>query len=727
MEKFKRLSKKSILLSWIIAYVAIFAIPLITGVRVMSIYNAELERETRRKNISSVELICNNLSDSLEWADAFYMEVIKSPYYLELLNCTDEELFYREYGNRFLDDVSLRTLTLQNLELWYIYSVDTGKIIAPNGMFESDFFYQTYLRTTLMNIDEWEKYMSFDSLQKHGTLKGLDSNYLIYNIPMRNLNLKKTGYVLSFLINAEAFFKNVSELKGKCTIEIKDAYGKEVYSLTSPNMNKQRFILNDTIMVNTTKLNVIVEIESYVANSSMRKMKRILAIYIFVDLIIGVCLMLLFLRRNYNPIARMILQIGENDIGEENELKIIENYLKNIISDNERLQDTTSKQEKDIKGLIIKQSLFTSLDENDIKNTNLIGENEQFMLVAFYMQNPDKFELKKDGTVRDKIRELNYVISNITEDLIEKDHFETINVSIDNASLFMIKIKDQGIQYERKINDYLEFVVKFINEDFGGDIYEISSKIYSSANEINIAYSEIKNIEEKRRIFGTNQYILNDKTIDTEYDFNVEREFHRCITNKDFDGAKNAANIILDRMQNNREATPMSIKIMLIYLAMTVANLTHDTVKDFASITPEEIIGICTSIESTREFISKCLEEANAQKYSEYKNSMQNVFISKIISHIESNYSDTNLNMSKIGDMLRMTPAYLSKLFKNEKGESVSEYINKVRIDKAKELLSNPNYRIEDISEMVGFGSVRTFNRTFRALTGISPSKYAGR
>lgn len=74
-----------------------------------------------------------------------------------------------------------------------------------------------------------------------------------------------------------------------------------------------------------------------------------------------------------------------------------------------------------------------------------------------------------------------------------------------------------------------------------------------------------------------------------------------------------------------------------------------------------------------------------------------------------------------------MTPAYLSKLFKNEKGESVSEYINKVRIDKAKELLSNPNYRIEDISEMVGFGSVRTFNRTFRALTGISPSKYAGR
>jgi AraC-like DNA-binding protein/ligand-binding sensor protein len=67
---------------------------------------------------------------------------------------------------------------------------------------------------------------------------------------------------------------------------------------------------------------------------------------------------------------------------------------------------------------------------------------------------------------------------------------------------------------------------------------------------------------------------------------------------------------------------------------------------------------------------------------------------------------------------------YICKLFKRHTGVNLMEYISRLRVERAKELLVNPQLRISEIAFEVGFQSLTHFNRVFRALVGESPTEY---
>lgn len=71
-----------------------------------------------------------------------------------------------------------------------------------------------------------------------------------------------------------------------------------------------------------------------------------------------------------------------------------------------------------------------------------------------------------------------------------------------------------------------------------------------------------------------------------------------------------------------------------------------------------------------------------------------------------------------------MSPAYLGHIFKKETGVFFNEYLNQCRINRSVILLRNPNNKIKDIAENVGFTSVSYFVKCFREKKGISPAKY---
>ena len=62
--------------------------------------------------------------------------------------------------------------------------------------------------------------------------------------------------------------------------------------------------------------------------------------------------------------------------------------------------------------------------------------------------------------------------------------------------------------------------------------------------------------------------------------------------------------------------------------------------------------------------------------------------------------------------------------FKKATGLTFTDYLGRVRVEKAKSLLLNPNLRISEIAYAVGFQSLRHFNRVFRELTGQSPTDF---
>lgn len=67
---------------------------------------------------------------------------------------------------------------------------------------------------------------------------------------------------------------------------------------------------------------------------------------------------------------------------------------------------------------------------------------------------------------------------------------------------------------------------------------------------------------------------------------------------------------------------------------------------------------------------------------------------------------------------------YICKLFKKSTGLNLTEYVSRLRVERAKELLHNPQVRISEIAYEVGFQSLTHFNRVFRAMVGESPTAF---
>jgi len=89
---------------------------------------------------------------------------------------------------------------------------------------------------------------------------------------------------------------------------------------------------------------------------------------------------------------------------------------------------------------------------------------------------------------------------------------------------------------------------------------------------------------------------------------------------------------------------------------------------------------------------------------------------------IELQYQD-ELSLAMISDKVNVSAGYFSELFKKATGINFVEYVARLRVEKAKNLLQKPQMRISEIAFEVGFQSLSQFNRAFRKYAGMTPSE----
>lgn len=89
-------------------------------------------------------------------------------------------------------------------------------------------------------------------------------------------------------------------------------------------------------------------------------------------------------------------------------------------------------------------------------------------------------------------------------------------------------------------------------------------------------------------------------------------------------------------------------------------------------------------------------------------------------------HSNEDLSLESIAEKVHVSSAYFSQIFKREMGAGFSDYLNGLRIEKAKVLLKQPFLKINEIADIVGYRSIVHFNRTFKRYVGVTPSEYRG-
>lgn len=103
--------------------------------------------------------------------------------------------------------------------------------------------------------------------------------------------------------------------------------------------------------------------------------------------------------------------------------------------------------------------------------------------------------------------------------------------------------------------------------------------------------------------------------------------------------------------------------------------------------------------------------------------SIGSVYVKKTCDYIHSNYED-DIKLDDVANLLFVHPSYLRKLFKEELNETFVGYLTNIRIERAKQLLSNSSLPMVEISEAIGIKNREHFQRIFTKSVGITPGSY---
>lgn len=105
------------------------------------------------------------------------------------------------------------------------------------------------------------------------------------------------------------------------------------------------------------------------------------------------------------------------------------------------------------------------------------------------------------------------------------------------------------------------------------------------------------------------------------------------------------------------------------------------------------------------------------------KNNQNEILIEEVKEHIKKNYQE-GITLTELSQHFNVSSGYLSKLFLDYVGENFTDYLNMIRVNKAKELLKTTDKKIYQIADEIGFNDSFYFSSWFKRLVGVTPTTY---
>jgi two-component system response regulator YesN len=179
-------------------------------------------------------------------------------------------------------------------------------------------------------------------------------------------------------------------------------------------------------------------------------------------------------------------------------------------------------------------------------------------------------------------------------------------------------------------------------------------------------------------------------------------------------------NVILAYILKQRVASPSKAKSFLTILNTKLNELFQAMIPQYtpAALTEEDEQGIRKHFAG---LLDTWLIASPKYESQQFKNS-----IKQVCDYLNAHYYE-NFTLARLAYMSHMSVSYFSMLFKKTTGHTFLNYLNLVRLQKAKELLKEPDLKIYEIADMVGYTSLPYFNRIFKQIVTITPVEYRKR
>lgn len=276
--------------------------------------------------------------------------------------------------------------------------------------------------------------------------------------------------------------------------------------------------------------------------------------------------------------------------------------------------------------------------------------------------------------------------------------------------------------------------LEMLENEFGLTVTVAISRVYHSPMELCNAMEDVEHVFEYQQLLDEDYPITTYEELtyrhvpQSETSFlELETRLLGCVRGADFGGMR----MVLHELINNEfgEARPTvdtfrfrlyGVVNTLLYLMNEIRKIVGDAFVDEAldpgprltnAHTLKEIVVVMDDIMDTLELHTTQQQRIKVPSWVE-----------KVHKYARENYRDPNLTVSYIADQFGMTPTYCSKVFREQYGIRLFDFIQLRRLEAAK-LLLDTDQSLKDIAETTGFSSALTMSRAFKRYDGLAPSK----
>lgn len=258
---------------------------------------------------------------------------------------------------------------------------------------------------------------------------------------------------------------------------------------------------------------------------------------------------------------------------------------------------------------------------------------------------------------------------------------------------------------------------------YGGNVVEEMEDVYESYQNAAFAFMNEKERTESHVIW----FRKNKKKMVAVFPyFELSVKLTRLVTSGDEQGLHDALKEIMTEyiLESNLPAWLQQILLnelqaILFHILVRLELEEQEYQKYFSELEKEHRIPLIEQITSTLGLYRSLCALVNEKKTKEAGKMMP-----AILAFLDANYGDPDLSLTMVADTFQISVPYLSSLFKASAGVNFSNYVEDVRIEKAKGLLKNTSLSVGEIAVATGYSSTNSFSRAFRRVTGDSASEY---
>ncbi|MDR6549187.1 AraC family transcriptional regulator [Paenibacillus qinlingensis] len=654
---------------------------------------------------------------------------------------------------------------------FYIYFPEGDFVLSDSSYYQSDLFYKQNMSATGISMEQWRNYLAQTqrgSFYNFLELGGVVQNGIIYT---QGLPIQQGGSYPAALVielNEERLLSSIRNIQtyNQGNVYIFDAQNKLLASTEGDKARERTFDfskkggerIGNTSAVWDGEQVVLSYIESqqsnwkyvYVLPAKLYSEKseyvwNMSLLMLAVALIIGLIIAVLLARRNYSPLQKLVRSVAERSGNQtlshakSNEYDYLEEAIDNTFGRYQDMNRTIEKQNKTLRSNLLVRLLKGRI-ENDFPIADVLPEygiklrSEDFAVVLFYLDDYSGFFRHDEQDVEKKREFVHLIMTNIVEELAGQKH-QGWMTEVDEMLACIINF-EPGTSAETAIADLkslAEESQRFISNRFH-ILFTVSiSSNHKSSMQLPVAYLEALEAMEYRMLLGGQTIIWHDqiKVQKPSYDYTMEKEHQliNYVNAGDFPGAKAMLDDIIDHNLAEKNISVDMIRCLMFDISSTMMKAAMESNLDHPEIYQENLVAIRelmngSTVASMRERMTQFLQKICGYVEERKKSNKKIRLKESVLNFVSENYRDQALNIGTISANFNVHPSYLSRYFKEQVGDNLTEYINKYRVDKSKTLLLQDDILIKDISDLVGFYSISTFIRVFKKYEGVTPSAY---